>query len=395
MSIEDKLLKKNIPGKHSWWEKDGDEDREMARAFDPDAADPQCCAADNSDGALIEEQRQLAMAGVPEPLRHAHAAQRLREKGNTGVKGVLKDYREWRDNENETQRLEQELRNYLLMRVARGAERSVEDSQAIAEAAAAAAQQLDDSDEDDDGDDDEFMEEYRAARLRQLQAAASKPIFGSIREVSAADYLEEVDGVDPRVSVVVHLYEPYIGACQKMNRALELLARRYPGVKFLRMLADQCRQATGQVYDHVGLPTLVVYRAGETISAHVRVQDELSETFGADDVEWLLSRDQVFESLASGGASAPVAAVAGATIAEYSAQDARNLHGETVNASGHFRETYEAFGGDAAAEKAAERAAQEARIADLASRMGGSDPLAYGGESRWDGDPAGEDNLIT
>ena len=104
----------------------------MARAFDPDAADPQCCAADNSDGALFEEQRQLAMAGVPEPLRRAHAAQRLPEKGNAGVKGVLKDHREWRDNENETQRLEQELRNYLLMRVARGAERSVEDSQATA-----------------------------------------------------------------------------------------------------------------------------------------------------------------------------------------------------------------------------------------------------------------------
>ena len=187
----------------------------MARAFDPDAADPQCCAADNSDGALFEEQRQLAMAGVPEPLRRAHAAQRLPEKGNAGVKGVLKDHREWRDNENETQRLEQELRNYLLMRVARGAERSVEDSQAIAEAAAAAAQQLDDSDDDDDGDDDE---------LWKLQAAASKPIFGSIREVSAADYLEEVDGVDARVSVVVHLYEPYIGARQKMNRALELLS---------------------------------------------------------------------------------------------------------------------------------------------------------------------------
>ena len=42
--------------------------------------------------------------------------------------------------------------------------------------------------------------------------------------MSAADYLEEVDGVDARVSVVVHLYETYIGARQKMNRALELLS---------------------------------------------------------------------------------------------------------------------------------------------------------------------------
>lgn len=33
------------------------------------------------------------------------------------------------------------------------------------------------------------------------------PTFGRIRDVSSADFVSEVDEVDPRVFVVVHLFE--------------------------------------------------------------------------------------------------------------------------------------------------------------------------------------------
>ncbi len=34
-----------------------------------------------------------------------------------------------------------------------------------------------------------------------------RPVYGEIREVSAVQMVEEIDSADPRVFVVVHLYE--------------------------------------------------------------------------------------------------------------------------------------------------------------------------------------------
>jgi hypothetical protein len=39
-------------------------------------------------------------------------------------------------------------------------------------------------------------------------AASALPCFGTVREISTADFLSEVDEEDPRVIIAVHLYEP-------------------------------------------------------------------------------------------------------------------------------------------------------------------------------------------
>lgn len=56
----------------------------------------------------------------------------------------------------------------------------------------------------------------------------------------------QVDYEDPRVKVVVHIYEPYIRSCHALNRYLEELARRHPRVKFLRMQVGNGSQAMGR-----------------------------------------------------------------------------------------------------------------------------------------------------
>lgn len=78
-----------------------------------------------------------------------------------------------------------------------------------------------DSDDEDD-DDEEFMNTYRRQRLEQLKGTAGRPQFGQIREAERAGFVSAVDTEDPRTYVVVHLYEPYIGACRRMNRFLEV-----------------------------------------------------------------------------------------------------------------------------------------------------------------------------
>ena len=79
-----------------------------------------------------------------------------------------------------------------------------------------------DSDDDDDDDDGGFLGSYRRRRLEQLKAAAGRPQFGQIQEAERSNFVSAVDTEDPRTSVVVHLYEPYIGACRRMNRFLEV-----------------------------------------------------------------------------------------------------------------------------------------------------------------------------
>lgn len=76
--------------------------------------------------------------------------------------------------------------------------------------------------EEEDADDEEFLGSYRRRRLEQLKASAGRPHFGQIREAERASFVSEVDTEDPRTCVVVHLYEPYIGACGRLNRFLEV-----------------------------------------------------------------------------------------------------------------------------------------------------------------------------
>jgi thiol-disulfide isomerase/thioredoxin len=56
--------------------------------------------------------------------------------------------------------------------------------------------------------------------------------------VQAADFVEQVEQVDPRVAVVVHLFESGVSSCLRMNRLLDELAAQWPHVKFLRMNAS-------------------------------------------------------------------------------------------------------------------------------------------------------------
>lgn len=70
---------------------------------------------------------------------------------------------------------------------------------------------------------------------KELKQQTCLPVFGQVKEIRHADFLEAVDKVDPRVYVVVHLYESAISGCVRMNRMLEEIAPSLKNTKFLRM----------------------------------------------------------------------------------------------------------------------------------------------------------------
>ena len=60
--------------------------------------------------------------------------------------------------------------------------------------------------EDDDLEDSRIIQEYRYKRIQALQQAASKSKFGSVVQISKADYFKEVTEASKDVEVVVIIF---------------------------------------------------------------------------------------------------------------------------------------------------------------------------------------------
>ena len=118
-----------------------------------------------------------------------------------------------------------------------------------------------DSDDPDDSDD-EFLKRFRNQRLAELQksAAASTawPTFGSLATVSPEEYVRLVDELDPRVHLVVHLYEPTIQKCQMLRSTLEKVAQCLQCAKFVEVRALEASPDL----DTICLPVVLVYKGG-------------------------------------------------------------------------------------------------------------------------------------
>lgn len=66
---------------------------------------------------------------------------------------------------------------------------------------------MDELDELEDSEDERVLLEYRNKRIYELKLLASKEKFGSVLEISAPDYVKEVNQAGEGVWVVLHLYK--------------------------------------------------------------------------------------------------------------------------------------------------------------------------------------------
>ncbi|KAI8812995.1 thioredoxin-like protein [Cladochytrium replicatum] len=112
---------------------------------------------------------------------------------------------------------------------------------------------------EDDDEDAKVILEYRKQRLAEMQNYAARARFGAIREISKPDYATEVTEASKNVWVVLHLYQSHVPASQLLGAHLTTLARKYPTVKFLSIVADRCIEN----YPDNLVPTMLVYGNGE------------------------------------------------------------------------------------------------------------------------------------
>mmetsp|Transcript_31216 Transcript_31216/g.52681 ORF Transcript_31216/g.52681 Transcript_31216/m.52681 type:complete len:325 (+) Transcript_31216:37-1011(+) len=312
--LEETIFQRNVVGRYSSWDREDKSDRRHGddENFDisPPVEDDDDCMGEISDTELMKYAQQLSNSDIPESVRQTILAERA-GKSATGVKGVMADYKASKALERAQAQADAEYRKQVLTRIAEGCKVS-HNTQEVANANEYIHQEssqwphIDTDDDDDDDDDDAFMREFRAKRMKEIKEAttassaarvsssscasnanapAGVPVFGTVREIRNADFLNEIEEEDARVIVAVHLYEPGIQSCTRMNEILQEIAITFPHVKFLRM---QASSNTIEV-DKVALPIITLYRNGETVDTIAGIAAEFGPYFKKDDIEWLLN----------------------------------------------------------------------------------------------------------
>jgi hypothetical protein len=202
---------------------------------------------------------------------------------NTGPKGVVQDWRRFKQLENE-KRDEQEKERLALARKLAVTCRSQLDDESEAAKDAAFMQQLE---TEFDDIDELFLKEYQQKRVEELRRTYDAvPKFGKVHELSTAGFVDEIDKEQASVIIIVHIYEKGMAACDSMNRCLDCLAADYPSVKFCRIRASEARLSINFAVS--GLPALLVYKQGELIGNFVRLVDEFGQDVYPADVESFL-----------------------------------------------------------------------------------------------------------
>jgi len=146
--------------------------------------------------------------------------------------------------------------------------------------------------EDEDWDDEGLINQIRQQRLGELRAEQKLSRFGDVREISAIDYVEQVNKAGEGIWVILHLFKSGIPLCELINAHLERLAPKFPKTKFLKSVSTTCIPN----YPDKNLPTIFVYLEGE-----MKTQLAGPHTFGGmslkiDDLEWMLSKSGSIES---------------------------------------------------------------------------------------------------
>eukprot|EP00058_Branchiostoma_floridae_P016903 XP_002602391.1 hypothetical protein BRAFLDRAFT_259621 [Branchiostoma floridae] len=145
---------------------------------------------------------------------------------------------------------------------------------------------LEELEEQEDEEDERVIEAYRRQRIAEMMAAAAKSKFGEVREISANDWVDQVNKAGDGVWVILHLYKQGIPLCALVNRHLGNLSMKFPQTKFLRSISTVCIPN----YPDKNLPTLFVYYQGEMKAQLIGPFEFGGMNLTQDELEWKLSK---------------------------------------------------------------------------------------------------------
>ncbi|RZC33247.1 NADH dehydrogenase [ubiquinone] complex I, assembly factor 7 -like [Asbolus verrucosus] len=151
---------------------------------------------------------------------------------------------------------------------------------------------LDELDELEDSEDEAVLLEYRKKRMAEMQALAERSKFGTVGEISAQDYVQEVNKAGEGIWVILHLYKQGIPLCALINEHMRNLAPRFPTVKFLKSISTTCIPN----YPDKNLPTIFIYFEGELKNQIVGPLEFRGPNLTQDEFEYLIGKTGAIET---------------------------------------------------------------------------------------------------
>ncbi|XP_018432482.1 PREDICTED: phosducin-like protein [Nanorana parkeri] len=212
---------------------------------------------------------------------------------NTGPKGVINDWRRYKQMEteqNEEQRREMEqLIKRLSMTCKSHLDEEKEKCLSICKRLHFLLQMTtQEYNMLNDEEDEEFLQQYRKQRIEEMKKQlCPAQLFKVVFDIgSGEEFLDVIDQEQKHVQVIVLIYEERVPGAEAANGSMICLAAEYPGVKFCRVKSSLL--ATSARFTANALPALLVYKAGELIGNFVRITDQLGDDFFAVDLQAFL-----------------------------------------------------------------------------------------------------------
>ncbi|OQS02660.1 hypothetical protein THRCLA_04982 [Thraustotheca clavata] len=240
----------------------------------------------NSDSEASDEEPVLpASAADPsgpwmqERFERQGKRRVFKKSSHTGPKGVITDYKAYKQAKAEERKQNEAMRNAIMTRIAKGC---VEISHT--ECNNLVDNTLSDSDE---FSDDEMMKEYCAKRMLEIKTRLNDtlPVFGTIQHVDTYSFVDLVDAADQRVNVIAHICDERNQVCIAINKCLKELCGICPHTQFL-VVNNIEDDTTFQVKD---LPIVLVYQGGQQIESFVNVLRELQGIVTLERIKMLLA----------------------------------------------------------------------------------------------------------
>ncbi|XP_067106334.1 phosducin-like protein [Osmerus mordax] len=253
-----------------------------------------CSSSEDEDSDKEDEEGQAKTIRNPDVLEPEIEYTTDGSAINTGPKGVINDWRKYKQLEVE-QRQEQKMEMERLIKKLSMTCRSDLDLEKDKE------KQKDLQDKihskmtmqeynmlQEGEDDEDFLKQYRLQRIEEMRRQLYRgKRFEQVYELrSGEEFLEALDNEDKSTLVMIHIYEAEVPGCDSMAGSLLCLAQEYPLVKFCSVRGSAI--GTSALFRGSALPALLVYKGGDLIGNFVRVTDHLGEDFFAVDVEALL-----------------------------------------------------------------------------------------------------------
>ncbi|NWU73063.1 PDCL2 protein, partial [Pterocles burchelli] len=146
-------------------------------------------------------------------------------------------------------------------------------------------EELKEAEDDFDEADRKAIEMYRQQRLQEWKSLQRMQKYGELREICGEQYVKEVTNAPEDVWVIIHLYQPSTPMCLLVNEHLNLLARKFPEVKFLKAILNSCIQN----YHDRCLSTILVYKTGEIKHRFIGVAECGGMYLKVEELEWKLA----------------------------------------------------------------------------------------------------------